>query len=444
MTTTPVPFLVIEDFLTAEEHATLLRLVAGDAEFAPATVTKPGAVGGDVDLTQRRAAVADADDAVFELFEQRLTALLPHARREVGVDRFVVGAVERQVTAHTDGDFFSAHTDIGDAIGAASSRRLSYVYYFNQSPKAYEGGELLFFDHVVDGDGNRSHAETFQVVEPVDNSIVFFASDAVHEVRPVRASGEPGAPGTTRYTVNGWFHDAAYVPPEPDLDPATRAAISQRYTPAFTETGFAVVPTPSAVRRALRALYEERIGQVDTEDGDEEYLPSGLPDFVSIDDVGGMFQFALQSLHEDWCGVQLEPTAAYGLRVYRRGQTLIPHTDRVWTHVISSIVHIAHDTDAPWPLTIVGLDGVEHKVFLEEGQMLLYESARCPHGRPVPLEGEGYCSLFLHYRPVGWSLTYRQLLEQAQADEATDILPPELWPPHLREAKERAGDPASR
>ena len=37
MTTTPVPFLVIEDFLTLEEHSTLVRLVAGKAEFAPAT-----------------------------------------------------------------------------------------------------------------------------------------------------------------------------------------------------------------------------------------------------------------------------------------------------------------------------------------------------------------------------------------------------------------------
>ncbi|MEO0493047.1 MAG: 2OG-Fe(II) oxygenase [Actinomycetota bacterium] len=443
MTVEPVPFLVIENFLGADEHAQLLRFVVGEAEFAPAQVTEPGAAEGGADVTQRRSAVADADASVFDLFEDKLLALLPHARREVGVGRFTLGRVERQITAHTDGDFFTVHTDVGDVAGPGGSRRVSYVYYFNESPRSYEGGQLRFYDRLIGDDGAVGTAESFQTVEPLDNSIVFFPSDAMHEVEPVRVVGDADEPGTTRYTVNGWFHDADHVRPEPDLDPPTRMALTQRYTPSFTETGFEKVATPSAVHRALRALYDERVVCGELETPDKLHLPTGTPDFASIDDVGGMFQFALQSTHEDWCGVELEPTAACGLRVYRRGQTLIPHTDRVWTHVISSIVHIAHDTDEPWPLSIVDLDGVEHEVLLEEGEMLLYESARCPHARPVPLDGEAYCSLFLHYRPIGWNLTYRQLLDQAQADEATDILPPELWPPHLRPPENGVGDPAS-
>ena len=45
-------------------------------------------------------------------------------------------------------------------------------------------------------------------------------------------------------------------------------------------------------------------------------------------------------LHEDWAGVPLEPTAAFGFRVYRRGNVLKKHVDRVESHIISSIVHI--------------------------------------------------------------------------------------------------------
>jgi hypothetical protein len=94
-------------------------------------------------------------------------------------------------------------------------------------------------------------------------------------------------------------------------------------------------------------------------------------------------------------------------------------------------VHIAHDTVDPWPLWIIDIEGNEHEIVLEEGEMLLYESARCPHARPKPLNGDTYCSIFLHYKPVDWNVTYRSLVELAQADGATDVLPPELWPEHL-------------
>ena len=431
MSVEPIRFWVVEDFLTNDEHDTLLRIVRNNESFVPAQVTEPGAIAGGANERHRRASVASVDDDVFGLFEDKLTALLPHARREVSVDRFALGAIERQITAHDDGDFFTAHTDVGDPYGESGARRLSYVYYFNNEPRGFEGGELVLFDQTTHDDGTVEVAETFQVVEPVDNTIVFFSSNAMHEVRPVRVTGEHGAPGTRRYTVNGWFRDRDHVAPEPALDPPTRTALAQRYTPSFTEVGFKKVETPPAVHRAMQAVYHERFEQRHTEGEDSVHMPTGTPDFINIDDVKDKFHFALQSIHEEWSGVELLPTAAYGLRVYRSGQTLIPHTDRLSTHVISSIVHIAHDTVDPWPLWIIDIEGNEHEIVLEEGEMLLYESARCPHARPKPLNGDTYCSIFLHYKPVDWNVTYRSLVELAQADGATDVLPPELWPEHL-------------
>ena len=38
---------------------------------------------------------------------------------------------------------------------------------------------------------------------------------------------------------------------------------------------------------------------------------------------------------------------------------------------------------------------------MEPGEALLYESARCMHGRPIPLQGKEYSNIFVHYRPVG-------------------------------------------
>lgn len=40
-------------------------------------------------------------------------------------------------------------------------------------------------------------------------------------------------------------------------------------------------------------------------------------------------------------------------------------------------------------------------MLLEPGQLLWYESARLPHGRPRPFNGSHYDNVFVHYRPAG-------------------------------------------
>ena len=39
-------------------------------------------------------------------------------------------------------------------------------------------------------------------------------------------------------------------------------------------------------------------------------------------------------------------------------------------------------------------------IYLKPGEMLLYESAKVPHGRQFPLEGDYYDNLFVHFRPI--------------------------------------------
>ena len=54
-----------------------------------------------------------------------------------------------------------------------------------------------------------------------------------------------------------------------------------------------------------------------------------------------------------------------------------------------------------WPLYILDNDGLTHKVVLQPGQMLWYESARAVHGRPQPLNGHYYDNIFIHFKPAG-------------------------------------------
>jgi hypothetical protein len=112
----------------------------------------------------------------------------------------------------------------------------------------------------------------------------------------------------------------------------------------------------------------------------------------------------LQPLVSEWAGgVELEPTDLYGMRIYQRGGVLLSHVDREETHALSAIINIAQGPyDEPWPLEIY--DHVEHQrhlITMEPGEIVFYESARCMHGRPIPLRGDFYVNLFAHYRPRG-------------------------------------------
>ena len=50
-----------------------------------------------------------------------------------------------------------------------------------------------------------------------------------------------------------------------------------------------------------------------------------------------------------------------------------------------------------WPLTLIDNEGQKKKIILKPGEMLLYESAKVPHGRQFPLEGEYYENILVHF-----------------------------------------------
>ena len=56
--------------------------------------------------------------------------------------------------------------------------------------------------------------------------------------------------------------------------------------------------------------------------------------------------------------------------------------------------------DKNWPLNIISNRGEKLSIFLKPGEMLLYESARVPHGRQEIFEGEYYDNIFVHFYPM--------------------------------------------
>jgi len=179
-----------------------------------------------------------------------------------------------------------------------------------------------------------------------------------------------------------------------------------RLVPRFTELGFEVVSTPPEVQAKLKAAVDQGVENFDNlrEERQIDAVFTPIPSkFVNMRGVDQQVLKDLLPHHEQWSGMKLRGTSAYGTRLYRNGSSLAMHYDKTNTHVISSIVHIAHeydDDDEPWPIEIEDHYGNIHAVNLEPGQMLFYESAACVHGRRTIFKGRYYGSIFLHYQPV--------------------------------------------
>ncbi len=187
----------IDDFLTTDELARLRdAVIAAQGKFQSSWTSD------DSVKDYRQSLVLQAPADVERLVVAKIRAVMPEVMPQVKMPPFTVGRIECQVTASTDGSYFRPHTDAGKgAIDA--TRKLTYVYYFNREPKGFTGGELRVYDDQL-VNGKFSSTDTFQLVEPRNNSIVFFNAAIMHEVVPVQVPSKDFA--DSRFTVNGWVH----------------------------------------------------------------------------------------------------------------------------------------------------------------------------------------------------------------------------------------------
>lgn len=185
-----------------------------------------------------------------------------------------------------------------------------------------------------------------------------------------------------------------------------------RLVPRFTEKGFDLVDTPPHIHEKLRAAVDAGIKDFDNlqSEGNIDVIFNERhkePKMVRIGSLANEVLLDMTEMHENWGGMKLKGTSAYGVRLYQNESTLVMHYDRISTHVISSIIHIAHEydnDDEPWPIQIEDHDGNLHSISLKAGQMLFYESSVCLHGRMTKLKGKYYGSIFLHYKPLDTSI----------------------------------------
>lgn len=109
----------------------------------------------------------------------RIQDLLPDLFTGLGVAPFAVTEVPLSFVNGLDGHSGSPHADeSGDRF------RVSLLYYFYRSPKAFRGGDLQFYD----GDSNSANGygdEPVATIDLDDNLLVAFPSHVFHGISDV-------------------------------------------------------------------------------------------------------------------------------------------------------------------------------------------------------------------------------------------------------------------
>lgn len=149
--------------------------------------------------THRRSQVLfELPKLTLKLFEKSLLAIWPSVLSSLGYEFFSMDETTTQATLHTDGDFYKVHIDNGKET--LKRRTISFAYYLHEEPRSFTGGELVLYQK----------DQPNKVFEPIGNSIVFFPSNALHEVLPIL-----GGQGFTegRLALNGWVsRSERYIP----------------------------------------------------------------------------------------------------------------------------------------------------------------------------------------------------------------------------------------
>ena len=160
----------------------------------------------------------------------------------------------------------------------------------------------------------------------------------------------------------------------------------------YTKLGYTKMRAPEHVFSLIKEFWEKNRGQ----EKPEQWAPGNIyvnhwesPSYVlsvensALEGGGRVLKQhiwnAARDTIEAWTGHKQAECSLYGIRIYREGAMLAPHVDRL-PLISSAIINVDSDVDEPWPLAVIGHDGIERNITMEPGDLVLYESHSIIHG----------------------------------------------------------------
>lgn len=241
--------------------------------------------------------------------------------------------------------------------------------------------------------------------------------NTLHAGRPVKSG--------TKYIITKWFRQKPtgaypissffknnYPHLLSDKKVSEKSFHSHKDFPKFTKDGFKKIKVPDEIWNYILKTYDslkskKRVEKFPNQlkviyNQDKTESPVDILSLAHKPDAKKWLHDKIQPILEEWSGQKIEPTMIYGIRSYKKGAILAEHVDRIRTHHISAIIIVDRKGGSPWALDIRDHSGKMHKVYGEPGEMILYESCACKHGRLDEFDGEYFRNFFVHYKLTDW------------------------------------------
>ena len=370
-------FYTLDNFLNLEECDQVTELIK--KKLRPSTI----AADGEVDETYRTSRTCDLGELTDPLIadiDRRICALL-------GIHPSYSEITQGQY--YQPGEEFKVHTDFfeGPAFEEHARERGQRTFTF-----------MVYLNDVESG-GETEFIRLKQTIKPKKGMAIIWNSlnedgsnnhNTLHQAHPVKSG--------FKSIITKWFRIKGKGP--------MFTKESNEYIPNYTQLGFKKEKLDDQLFKKIKKFYTSNL-----EKNKPEFVEGG---YVEIQETGEFGSDVIElpdklrkEIHdslkpqlETWSKTELIPTFVYGIRVYKKGSVLMPHRDKLKTHIISAIINVDQEVDEGWPLIIEDNSYRKHNVFLNPGEVIFYESARLDHGRPLPLKGDKFANIFCHFMPV--------------------------------------------
>ncbi|WP_020560752.1 prolyl hydroxylase family protein [Thiofilum flexile] len=376
-----VHLYLVEDFLSAEECDALAAQIKHSCR--PSTITNPDEPDKYF-RTSQTCELSNEPNAFTDMIDQRMAEYMGIELERSEGTQGQYYQVGQQFKKHTD--YFEPNTwEFEKFASDMGQRTWTFMIYLTD---VEEGGETLFTDIEVEVKPKRGRA------------VVWNNLTATGAVNPYTAHWAKPVIKGEKIIITKWFRTQG-------LMTTPFKSLPYKQLPLFTPEGFKKTRLPDDLFQTITEFYQQGKANMVLEVNDSigtyiqtttERHPAKM---IELSDALRQTIFTtICPLLEEWTQLELKPSAIYGIREYQRGATLKMHVDRIDTHQVSMIINVAQQVDQDWFLHIADHKGKIHKVTMQPGDVIFYESARLQHGRPEPLEGEYYANIFAHTAPL--------------------------------------------
>ncbi len=368
----------IENFLSVYECNELIRHI--HSNFKPSTTTNPN----HPDKYFRTNQSSNLFESPNEFIKNIDLRIAEYMGIEPARSEGIQGQYYRMGEEFkTHSDYFDPDSSIFDEYaGKLGQRTWTFMIYLSD---VEEGGETIFTETDITIHPSRGRAVVWNNLLP-NGSI---NTNTLHRAMPI-INGE-------KFIITKWFRTygelSSFFTPFP-----------YKQLPVFSVEGFHKARLPYNLFKQIKNFYKLNRDNSQAEVLDS-YLSSETNQTPSYmiqlsEELRNQISDVIGPLLEHWIKIPLKKTAVYGIRQYRRGAVLKTHVDRIDTHIVSAIINVDQQVDSDWALHILDHQGRNHRVIMQPGDMLFYESARLQHGRPQPLQGESFANIFVHFMPA--------------------------------------------